>query len=446
MSERKTIVHKVIMIAALVFSVAALPFSIKACHTAIIVLLASWLFEGHWSSKIRIIRKSVLLQIMIGLFFFQMIGVAFSDNVHSGWFSMEKKIFFLLVPVAMATTEIKLSEKEVKWIVSTFILACLTGTLLCIRQAWDQTEMFLAGQGHINPYLASSSYFELNPDQSDTWLFFSYVSLSEGIGIHPTYLSLYLAFSIIFLFYQLPLAKGLLLRTFFCLLILYLSIFIVFLSSRIILLGLSVVFIIVLVRSIAAKQGSMTLVVTLVTVVFGFLIFLNPVSRYRSLQEINASTFEIGPNHQYKKAAQIRASLWWLAIKSLTSSDPFFGIGTGDVEKAMAESSKQYEISNVIHSYDPHNQYLYTLLANGYPGAFLLLLCFGLPAFFGWMERDYLLLGFLFLFCLLCVTESALELQKGIVFYSLFSALFFFQKNSFQTVTLNLRSLLHGSN
>ncbi|HEX8038813.1 MAG TPA: hypothetical protein VF490_06665, partial [Chryseosolibacter sp.] len=138
------------MIAALVFSVAALPFSIKACHAAIIILLISWLFEGGWRLKFRTIRQSILLQAIIALFLFQVAGVAFSDDVHTGWFSIEKKIFFLLVPVAMATTAIKLSTKEVKGILTVFILACLAGTFLCIWEAWDQTRMFLAGQGHIN--------------------------------------------------------------------------------------------------------------------------------------------------------------------------------------------------------------------------------------------------------------------------------------------------------
>lgn len=446
MSERKTIVHKTIMIAALAFSVAALPFSIKACHAAIIIFLASWLFEGGWRCKLQTIRQSILLQAIIALFLFQVAGLAFSDDVHSAWFSIEKKIFFLLLPVAMATTAIRLSTKEVKGIVIVFVLACLAGTLLCISQAWDQTRMYLAGQGHINPYLASSSYFDLNPTRSETWLFFSYVSLAEGIGIHPAYLSLFLAFSILFLFYQLPLLKRGFARGALWALILYFSIFIVFLSSRIILLGLSVIFVALLARSIRTNQRSTALVVALVSLVFGFLIFLNPVSRYRSLQEINSSTFEISPSHQYTTAAQIRASLWWLAVKSVTTTNAFFGTGTGDVEKAMAEQGKHYAISNTIHSFDPHNQFLYTLLANGYPGVFLLLLCLGLPAFFGWIKRDYLLLGFLFLFCSLCLTESALELQKGIVFYSLFSALFFFHLNSFQTVNLDLRSLLHGGN
>jgi hypothetical protein len=112
----------------------------------------------------------------------------------------------------------------------------------------------------------------------------------------------------------------------------------------------------------------------------------------------------------------------------------------------MEKSSKQYKITNVLHSHDPHNQFLYSLLGNGYPGLLLLILCVAVPAYFAWAMKDFLLLGFSFIFCLLCFTESALELQKGIAFYSLFFPLLYFQLNSFQRVTVSLRSMLRADN
>lgn len=446
MSEGRTIAHKIIMIAALVFVVAAMPFSIKACHAAIIIVVVTWCFEGQWRTKFSIIRHSLLLQLVIGLFFLQLLGLAFSDNLHWGWFSLEKKIFLLLVPVVLATTVIRLSEKEVKYIVTAFILACFTGTLLCLWHAWHQTELFLSGAGQINQYFGNSAYDKLNPMRSATWLFFSYVSLVEGIGIHPTYFSLFLSFCIIFLLHLSDHVKTGVMRAGTFSLILYFSVFVVFLSSRIIILGLTLILLAVLTRYLLIKRWSMTLAIVMIALTFAFSIFLNPVSRYRISQEIESSTFKIKSDHEYQNAAEIRASLWWLAGKSLTKSNPLVGTGTGDVEKTMAESSKNYGITNIIHSYDPHNQFLYNLIGNGYPALVLLILCLGLPAYIAWVFRDYLLLGFSFIFGLLCFTESALELQKGIVFYSIFFPLLFFQLNSFQTISLSLRSILRAAN
>jgi O-antigen ligase len=442
MSEQKTIVHKAIMVAALMLSAAALPFSIKVCHAALIIVIVSWLLEGEWRTKLSVIQHSLLLQLLIALFFLQGLGLTFSDNLSSGWFTLEKKIFFLLIPVALATTALKLKRQEVKLVVITFICSCFVGTLLCVANAWNETTMVMAGQAQINPYLASSSYFDLHGSQSEKWLLFSYTSLSEGIAIHPTYFSLFLAFSIIFLLHEFPSLRSRIRQAGILMLMLYFTLFVVFLASRIVILGLSVIFIFVMIRTVLKKQTFFAGAVMGITCVFGSLLLLNPVSRYRSLQEINLSTFKIEPGNNYKNAAQIRASLWWLAFRSLNDSHPLYGMGTGDVEYAMLRASDQYRITNIINSFDPHNQYLYTLLGNGYAAFLLLILCLSLPVYFAWLEKDYLLLGFSFLFALLCFTESALELQKGVIFYSLFSALLFFQLNSFQHVSLNFRTLL----
>ena len=175
MSERRIIIHRTILIGALIFSVVALPFSVRICHAGLIIMLIAWVFEGRWDSKLAIIRQSFLLQLVVAIFFLQLFGLAFSENVRTGWFSLEKKIFFLLVPVCLATTSIRLSVKEIRWIMTAFVATCFIGTLFCLGSAWHETNLFLTGSGHVNPYLAGSSYAELNPLQSQTWLFFSYV-------------------------------------------------------------------------------------------------------------------------------------------------------------------------------------------------------------------------------------------------------------------------------
>jgi hypothetical protein len=76
MSDRKTIVHKIIMISALVFAVAALPFSIKLCHAAIIVVVITWCLEGQWGSKLSMIRQSLLPLLFFQLNSFQTISLS----------------------------------------------------------------------------------------------------------------------------------------------------------------------------------------------------------------------------------------------------------------------------------------------------------------------------------------------------------------------------------
>jgi hypothetical protein len=433
------------MIGGLMLSAAALPFSVKICHAGLIITLIAWATEGQWRCKLAILRRHFMLKILIALVAVQELGIFFAENRIDGWFSFEKKIFFLLIPLALATTAVKLSQGEIRRVFACFVVACFAGTVFCAFEAWLDANLYLSGGDQINSYLASSHYSELNPGQSPVWLFFSYVGLSRGIGIHPTFLSLYLAFCIVFLLHQLSLLESRRMKIVAGALIIYFSVFVVFLSSRIIILALALIYALLLVRTVAAGKRTVALALLTLMVVFAFLIFGNPVSRYRNLQEIDLSTFRIEPHREYKTAAHIRASLWWIAIKSLPSTNPVFGTGSSDVERVMQQTANHYGITNVLNSFDPHNQYLYTLLGSGFPGTLLLICCLVIPLYTGLVHKDHLLTAFAFLFLLLCMTESALELQKGIASYALFSALLFFQPYSVPDVALNTETVLRES-
>jgi O-antigen ligase len=163
----------------------------------------------------------------------------------------------------------------------------------------------------------------------------------------------------------------------------------------------------------------------IVTSFLGGLIYLNPVTRYRSEEiMITSDTFQLDTVHT--QSVSIRASLWWQGIKAFQSVNPFLGAGTGDVIAAMEKSGALHHISNVMNSFDPHNQFLYTLIGLGCIGLLALLSCLLLPALFAVRQRDYFYLGFVLIFTLLCITQSALEFQKGITFFAIFNSILVF--------------------
>jgi O-antigen ligase len=445
-TSQKTIAHKNIFLASFLLSVITLPFSVKLCHGALICMTIAWLLEGNWTNKIQIVRGSVMLQVVFVFFTLHLAGLVYTENTDSGWFNIEKKVFFLTVPLVLATTEIKLTERHLTLILYAFVLACFAGSLICIYHAWDQASIIAAGELPLNQYLATSRYSTLHPFESETWLIFSYVSLAEGINIHPTYFSLYLAFCIAFIIQQLSKSSSRFMQAGLVILALYFAFFIIFLAARIIIVGVVLMFLFSAYRSLGRKQMATGLAAVAFAILGGWLLYINPVSRYRSLQEINISTFSISPDSHYENAAQIRVSLWWLAIKSIEKSNPIWGSGTGDVEDLMKITSSQYRVTNVMETFDPHNQYLYTYLCLGFTGLLFLTLCLGLPVYFAWLHQDNLFLTFSFLFILLCFTETAFELQKGIAFYTLFCSLFAFQSHSFQRISIDLRPIIRAGN
>ena len=105
------------------------------------------------------------------------------------------------------------------------------------------------------------------------------------------------------------------------------------------------------------------------------------------------------------------------------------GVGTGDVQGSLqkAYENRKFYFASRYNKYNAHNEYLQITLANGLPGLLIFLSCIAYPLvhyrkkFYG---ITYLL--FLVVFTLAAVSESILEVNKGIMWYSFFNSIFAF--------------------
>jgi O-antigen ligase len=121
----------------------------------------------------------------------------------------------------------------------------------------------------------------------------------------------------------------------------------------------------------------------------------------------------------------IRVELWkdsWELIKQ----NIFFGVGTGDIkdilEKKYAEKKFYY---GATKKFNPHNQFLHTGVTLGLMGVTVLLLMLILPGLQSLKTKNYLFISFSVVVFLNCMTESILEVQKGVLFFCVFSLLLF---------------------
>lgn len=435
------------VVITLAAGLAALPFSITLCHTAIILFLLLWVTEGHWKEKLATLKKNAILQIILALALLEVAGLAYTTYTAEGFFSLERKAFLFILPIAIATT-IRLSRKEVHAILYTFAASCLVGVLICLAYAVATVTLPPGDAGTIIHYLNFDDYKSLNPNDSDNWLFFSYISLAQGIGIHPTFFSIYLVFCIAFLgseIVKLPDLSRKIRLVMMAVIVLF-TLFVVCLSSRIAIIGLGMIYLAAFVRSVypaTAFQRRYILPLGLLVIMFA-LVFVNPVSRYRGWQEMHAASFSVDTATHYQTSAEIRFSLWWLAWKSFTNVNPLIGTGNGDVTDIMEQMSMKYGVSNILNTYDPHNQYLRTLVGQGIVGFVLLVTLLGLLLYFSFIHVDDLCMAFVFVFAVLCLTECAFELQKGIAFFSLVCPLLAFQRQSFEFSLFNLKSVHVG--
>jgi O-antigen ligase len=104
----------------------------------------------------------------------------------------------------------------------------------------------------------------------------------------------------------------------------------------------------------------------------------------------------------------------------LTSNSKFFGFGVGDVQK---ELNKQY-FDNKFNllakvEYNAHNQYIQIVLTVGYIGLFIFLVALIYCTYNLHLKKDYFGVTILIFFSIFFNTESYLERQNGIIFFSL---------------------------
>lgn len=124
----------------------------------------------------------------------------------------------------------------------------------------------------------------------------------------------------------------------------------------------------------------------------------------------------------------IRVAIWTCSF-DIVKKHWVTGVGTGDVQDSLQkayENRKFYFASN-YNRYNAHNQYLQILLATGLPGLTILVCCIVCPL---WNYRSHftgnIYLLFLLLFAVIGLTETVLEVNKGIIWYSCFNSIFAF--------------------
>ena len=437
---------KNILTLSLLAAILCLPVSVMLCHLALGGYLIAWIGEGRWNQKWEIARHQPLIWGFLSFFALHLMGISYSEDVANGWFNVEKKLTFFLLPALMATT-LSLDKKAVQFLFKGFIMTCVVTTLVCL---WGAYGNYQNQTDQINFDSASLTLFQqLNVDAKSPWIFFSYIGLASSVGMHPTFLSLYLVFSILLLIHLSAdsfVSYSLLAKTGIVLLFIYLESIMVLLSSRTLIIG----FTFILIAGFFHLFGAMHLrPITRMLVIAGSLaplvliLIANPVGRYRTFQEPGIfETYQATSDGVYTYSTGIRKSLWKAGLQAIGQVNPLFGAGTGDVKQAVKEASNLSGDSNILQSYDPHNQFIYTQIGLGFTGLASLLMCFYFPGWFAYRAKNYFYLVFLLLFTMVCSTESALESQKGIVFFSIFNSLLVFQY--FNPVTIPLKKPGYG--
>ncbi|MFC5412791.1 O-antigen ligase family protein [Larkinella bovis] len=141
-----------------------------------------------------------------------------------------------------------------------------------------------------------------------------------------------------------------------------------------------------------------------------------------------STALEAKPNdNPMDNSIQMRQVIWSVDLDVL-KEHWLGGVGPGELDRFLTAQYEVYarRLNVPLVAYDTHNEYLNQWLAFGVVGIGLLLLTLGIQYANAIRRHDHLYMLLLMVFTVTFFTENVWSQQKGIVFYSFFTSLFFF--------------------
>jgi O-antigen ligase len=396
--------------------VVTLPWLDMANNQCLILLLLLWIIEGKFSAKWQKLKAASWTFPFLIYYFLLLVGIFYTQDVDNGLFTLDKKVTFLGLPLVVATG-LPLDEKYLGFLKKSFVYSCTAAVLLCFAGA---AYYYFSGGASMNFDFYTNEYFTtLHPGASPAWMQFSYIQLAQWARLHPGYLSMYLVFCLVILVTE-PYTNGRQKTTHIAIGFL-LTIAIALLSTRMAIIAFFCSAAYLLTLKVFERQIKSILAIVAVSLVLLLLLSLNPVARFRLIEEPRTTTYHADPQVTQWNSVSYRL-LEWQGSWSSIQSNWFAGVGTGGGQSAMNNFYAHYNSSTVGLEHNAHNQFLQVWMESGLVGLVAFLFC--LYAGLSRLRHNPAYVCFILIFSLMCLTESVGERQKGVVFFMLFQVLF----------------------
>jgi len=340
------------------------------------------------------------------------VGIFYTPDLSSGISTLGQKLAFVFLPLIAVTCR-PLKDTTVRFLKFSFVYSCFVVVVISLGVS---TVNFLSGSGAANFDLnTTENYLALHSSDSSLWMYFSYIELLRWADLHPAYFSMYLVFCLTILFTQESHSRAG--RVWLFVVGIVIAGFVALLASRaaIIALIFSMIFL------IARKKGVPAFQVITAGLACLVLLWFNPVAHFRVVEEPLTTTYKVDSSVAVWNSMSYRL-LEWKGSLSIISSHLLFGVGTSGWKSAMSKFYSNFSSSTVGLTYNSHNQFLQTWMENGFFALVALVFCIFGPLFQQKVDPTYI--AFILIFSLMCMTESILDRQKGIIFFTLFQSLF----------------------
>jgi len=367
-------------------------FQERLIPMALVAFLVLNLFSVSWSDrKFYFQKRKRFILAFIAFYLASLVGMLYTYNVSEGLFDLEVKMSILFVPVFFLTSNI-INKYTVFGLLKTYILGVSLSLLV---------QFVLAG-------------FNFQATGNTDVFFYRLLSFFH----HPTYFSMYTNFAIasllvlIFHYRDRPQFRH------FALLV-FLVVGIYQLSSRTGMLTLVILLLYAFVYIIFPQLKWKKMLYALFAAVLISAAILYPVSKYtNAVRSVDVTT--------NKSSSGVRLAMWKSALP-LIKDNPFFGVGTGDVNRELQHQfAKDRIIRAVRDNLNAHNQFLQTQVGLGLMGVILLLAALAYPLWVSIKKGKLFFPLFSVILLINFLTESVLNTQAGVIYYAVMNSIVFF--------------------
>ncbi len=401
--------HQQIYIGIITLLPSSLFLPIKFCSLILLLLCINWLVEGEFKEKWSRLKNNGFWFLMVSFFAIYGFGIIYSQEFEYAFKYMERLLSFIIIPTIVISTNYKFTQEKINDIFFVFVISTVVVALICLSHG-------LYKNFEVRDVINSKTY----------WLL-SHHKLTMFVQMHAVYFSIYLTLNLFFLahfiaenFKRLSNLKILLLLF----LIAFLIGFNILLGARTTLASMVIILTIGALLYFTFKGKFLTGLITFASIL---LIFVIAITSSKTTTARFADIFKFGKDVTETQFGgyQLRMIKWESSMEVI-KDNWFLGVGTGDQKKELDNVylQKNFEEGYKNH-YNSHNQYLQTTLALGVVGLLIFLLNLFFPLIFAFKARRFVYLSFIILFALGCITESMLNVYKGVVFFTYFNTLFY---------------------
>ena len=380
------------------FSYIGLFFPIGVSNMTLIALLVFCVIKTKPGEILKTIRENQFSQIIIALYLLQIVGLLYTENVKTGIFILEKKVSLLLIPIFV----LPLFQKEDS-LEDTLIEKIGIITLL--------SSFCLLG-------IATFKAFFLNDSQA-----FFFENFTSPF-VHYVYYAMYFACGSLLLIDAV--FDRLLERKYGVFIIILLFIyslgFLILVASKTGILAFGLASIVFLYKKIQSKRV-FTLSMAMLLLVASLILYFNETTRSRFTeltQNLSILTRdELG--EEVITDLNMRLLFWKISVVHSLNDHLFLaGVGTGDAQDYLDSlyTNPKYQLYGYV-GWDPHNQWIYTFIQLGLLGVLIMALLYTTSVIRAITQNDLKFLISLIITFGFSQSESILESNKGIVFFSL---------------------------